>query len=107
MLPQTVLTKLRSQQQIKLFNEWKRTGCPTPPPHLVKQMAIREYQEKYGHQILVETGTYMGDMVEAQKARFRKVFSIELSIDLFNKAKKRFSKDKNVIYVQEDSGDYH
>lgn len=77
------------------------------PPSFSETNGNKGVSRKIRTSILVETGTYMGDMVEAQKARFRKVFSIELSIDLFNKAKKRFSKDKNVIYVQEDSGDYH
>jgi hypothetical protein len=52
----------------------------------------------------VETGTYRGDMVEAQKTRFKKIISIELGVDLFEKAKERFHHDKNVIIVQGDSG---
>jgi protein-L-isoaspartate O-methyltransferase len=52
----------------------------------------------------VETGTSMGDMVEAQNKRFRKIITIELSIELFKKAKKRFVNDKNVVIVQGDSG---
>ena len=63
-------------------------------------MTIQEYQDKYQYKILVETGTYLGDMVEAQKKRFRKIYSIELGIDLFDKATKRFKNDKNVTIVQ-------
>jgi hypothetical protein len=103
-VPQMILNLLRNQRQKKIINEWENCGCPIPPPHLVKQMTIMEYQKKYKNKILVETGTYMGDMVEAQKKRFKKIFSIELGIDLFNKAKERFQNDKNVIIVQGDSG---
>lgn len=103
-VPQILMNTLRNQHQKKLLNEWKNNGCPVPPPHFVKQMTIKEYQEKYKCQILVETGTFMGDMVEAQKTRFKKVFSIELGVDLYRKAVKRFKNDKNVIIVQGDSG---
>jgi hypothetical protein len=46
----------------------------------------------------------MGDMVEAQKKRFKKIFSIELGVELFNKAVLRFKNDKNVVILQGDSG---
>lgn len=103
-VPQVLINTLRNQHQKKLFNEWKNNGCPVPPPHFVKRMTIKEYQEKYKCQILVETGTFMGDMVEAQKRRFKKVFSIELGVDLYKKAVERFKNDENVIIVQGDSG---
>lgn len=99
-----VLTRVRKQLEKKRFNRWKKNECPNPPPHIVKQNTIAEYQQKHGHTILVETGTYMGDMVEAQKARFKKIISIELSFDLFKQAQKKFNKDDNVFIVQGDSG---
>lgn len=43
-------------------------------------------------------------MVEAQKGNFKKIYSIELGFDLFEKAKKRFEVDKNVEILQGDSG---
>jgi len=103
-VPQIVMDSLSKQRQKILLNEWKNNGCPVPPPHIVKQMTIKEYQERFNCSVLVETGTYMGDMVEAQKRRFKKIFSIELGVDLFNKAKTRFNNDKNVVIIQEDSG---
>jgi len=89
--------------RINLY-EWNKNGCPEPVPHIVKQMTIQEYQHQYGYEVFVETGTYMGDMVEAQKKRFKKIFSIELGVDLFNNAKKRFKNDKRITIVQGDSG---
>ena len=85
-------------------NDWKKNGCPVPPPHLVKQETISEYQKQFGYTTLIETGTYMGDMVDEQKKRFKKIISIELGVDLFEKAKKRFRNDKNVLIMQGDSG---
>ena len=103
-ITQLVLDILNKRQAKRQLNEWNKNGCPAPPPHIVKQMTIWEYQDKYSYSVLVETGTYMGDMVEAQKKRFRKIFSIELGTDLFNKATKRFKNDKNVTILQGDSG---
>jgi hypothetical protein len=91
-------------QERKELKEWKNRGCPVPPPHIIKIRTIQEYQLKYGYSILIETGTYMGDMVEAQRKRFKNVISIELGKDLFEKAKMRFKKNKNVILYKGDSG---
>jgi hypothetical protein len=104
LVPESILHQLRQQRMKNEIEEWKIEGCPSPPPHAVKQITIGEYQRKYGYSTLVETGTYMGEMVEAQKARFKKIFSIELGADLFNQARKRFYKDTNVNIVQGDSG---
>ncbi len=106
-VPQKVLNllnKLNEQHQRRVFKEWENNGHIVPPPHLVKQMIIKEYQSKYSYKVLVETGTFMGDMVEAQKKNFKKIYSIELGINLFKKAKRRFKKDKNITIVQGDSG---
>lgn len=87
-----------------LIKKWEKEGSPIPPPHVVKQKTIQEYHERFGNSILIETGTFKGDMVEAQKRRFRKVYSIELGQELFEAAKKRFKKDKNVKIIHGDSG---
>jgi hypothetical protein len=104
LVPQRGLNKMRIWNQKIQLDKWRKNGFPVPPPHIVKQMTIWEYQEKYGYKVLVETGTFRGDMVEAQKKKFRTVFSIELGVDLFNKATRRFKNDKNVTIVQGDSG---
>jgi hypothetical protein len=87
-----------------VIREWKGKGSPLPPPHPVKQKAIRDYAEKYGIGTLVETGTYMGDMVDAQRKNFKQIFSIELSPELWNKAVERFKAAPRVTILQGDSG---
>lgn len=67
---------------------WDKAGKPAPPPHAVKQKAIQWYAEQYGIKLLVETGTFLGDMVAAQLPYFSKIFSIELSQKLHRKATK-------------------
>ena len=69
-IPKIVLTLLNRQRQKYLLYEWTKNGCPIPPPHIVKQKTISEYRQKYKYTTLIETGTYMGDMVEVQKTMF-------------------------------------
>ena len=75
-----------------------------PPPHLFKQGILREYAKKYQLRVLVETGTCYGDMVEAMKKEFDRIYSIELSPYLYGKCFKRFGKTKNITLIQGDSG---
>jgi hypothetical protein len=94
-------TKINHQEQL---DEWEKNGKPSPPPHIVKQMAIDEYQKKFNTKILVETGTYLGEMVEAQRDHFEKIYSIELSKKLFLKAVKRFKPYPHINILNGDSG---
>lgn len=82
----------------------KKNGSPIPPPHLVKQEAIREYQKRFRCQEFVETGTYLGEMVTAQLKNFKKIFTIELSEELYNNALIKFRKNENVEIFKGDSG---
>jgi len=84
--------------------QWEKNGRPLPPPHIVKQMAIEEFRKRYQTNILVETGTYLGDMVEAQRTHFKKIYSIELSQKLFSRAKRRFKDHSHITILQGDSG---
>ena len=93
----------KQHKKIQL-RKWQNTGCPVPPPDIVKQNTIQEYQKKYGYTTFIETGTYQGDMVEAQKTKFEKIISIELGVELSKKAQKRFKNDKNITILQGDSG---
>jgi hypothetical protein len=99
------LEKWILQRQLKQdVVEWERNGRPAPPPHLIKQRAIRHYAEQFGLQTLVETGTYLGDMVEAMKHVFQKIYSIELSQELYEKAQQRFAGQGSIHLIQGDSG---
>ena len=89
---------------VKEMADWEKQGRPFPPPHIVKQNAITEYQQRYDIGTLVETGTYLGDMVEAQKNNFSRIYSIELSKKLHKRATKKFRKEEKIILLQGDSG---
>jgi hypothetical protein len=104
LIPQSVTNYINIINQKKEFKKWEQNGCPVPPPHLVKQMTIAEYQQKYNISILVETGTFLGDMVEAQKRRFNQIFSIELGVDLYRNTLKRFRRNEHIKILLGDSG---
>lgn len=87
-----------------IINKWVQEGKPVPPPHEVKQVAIEKLQSKYKIRTLVETGTYLGDMVIAQKDNFTQIYSIELSEYLWKKALKRCAKYKHIKILQGNSG---
>jgi len=91
------------KKQKREIIEWEKNGKPNPPPHIIKQLILRSYKEKFKLKILVETGTYYGDMVEAMKNDFDKIYSIELSKELFNKAKKRFKGENKISLIHGDS----
>jgi len=87
----------------RIIEKWISAGRPVPPPHAVKQRVVRDYAKRYSLRILVETGTYLGEMVQAIRRRFREVFSIELSPELYRNACAQFSAFPNVHIVQGDS----
>jgi len=103
LIPEAVRKHRLQKKHRELYDAWLKNGKPVPPPHIVKQMAITEYQARSNYQTLVETGTYMGDMIEAQKENFSTIYSIELSEDLFKKAVKRFKQDEHVAIIKGDS----
>jgi hypothetical protein len=85
------------------LRQWEALGRPDPPPHEVKEAAIIRYAEQYGVRTMVETGTYLGDMVQAMKRRFDKVFTIELSPDYAARARRRFASSPNVTVLEGSS----
>jgi hypothetical protein len=103
-LPEMILRPFKKLREKKEIEEWKNNWCPSPPPHIVKQITVGDYQRKSGYTTLIETGTYMGEMVQAQKSRFEKIFSVELAVDLFNQAQKRFHNEKHISIIKGDSG---
>ena len=87
---------------------WKQllydVGIPmVSPPHGTKRRILSEYAARHGIRTLVETGTFMGDMVERMRRTFAQVHSIELSESLNIRARTRFAGVSNVHLHQGDS----
>ncbi|MDR1718592.1 MAG: hypothetical protein LBR67_00515 [Dysgonamonadaceae bacterium] len=104
-VPQSIIDYRTKKRHRKQYIEWEKAGKPVPPPHLVKQLIIKEFQNKHHSEILVETGTYKGDMVRAQSETFPQIFTIELSDYLYRRAKKRFRHESHITVLQGDSGE--
>ena len=85
------------------ISKWEKSGRPLPPPHQVKQKVVEAYHDVSGYSILVETGTCLGDMVDAEKKKFDHIYSVELSEKLCRDAQRRFRRYKHIDIRQGDS----
>lgn len=86
-----------------IIADWENKGKPVPPPGVLKQQIVRQYQARYNVQTLVETGTFLGDMIAAQLSNFSRLISIELSPRLHRDARNRFRKHSRVELYEGDS----
>jgi hypothetical protein len=82
---------------------WTLGGRHGAPPHIVKEGIIRQHGKRLNLDVLVETGTYMGDMVWALRNDFRAIHSIELDPALANRARNRFARYKHIKIYEGDS----
>jgi hypothetical protein len=85
--------------------KWNKNNNPVPAPHYVKQDILDQYGKKHSCTTFVESGTYLGDMIEAQRNDFKKLYSIELDHSLHMKAVARFKPFKHITILKGDSGD--
>lgn len=98
---------------LRLFNKFyskaKRKFYPQGPvfqtPEIsIKRNDILEVSEKFPDtKIFIETGTFFGDTIDFFKNSFTKLYSIELSEELAEKAKKRFENNINISITQGNS----
>jgi hypothetical protein len=100
-LPDDVL-KLR--RDLEARRTWEKQGRPSPPPHIIKEELIHDYAKTFNTQILIETGTYLGDMVHAMRKSFSRIISFELDHNLATQAQNRFANDNHIQIIQGDSG---
>jgi len=89
--------------EIRDYWRWLKNGRPVPPPHGIKQGVIKEYARKYQCPVFFETGTYRGDIIQAVKHDFERIYSVELSESLYQKARLRFKNDPHITILRGDS----
>lgn len=89
------------KQRVDLLLWYRRKGVPLP--HLIKQKIVVEYARRFNIKTLLETGTYLGDMIFATRKTFAKIISIEIDRNLFEMAKRRFSRFSHVALFWGDS----
>lgn len=75
---------------------------PEPSDPTVKQVTVARLGR--GTTCFIETGTYKGDMIEAQRENFEHIATIELDDDLFATAKERFAPHPHISVLHGDSG---
>lgn len=83
---------------------WKSEGKPLPVSYVSKHEALREAAKTFKLDILVETGTYLGDTLYMLYPNFADLFSIELSPHFHTRAQHRFRHLPKVHLLQGDSG---
>jgi len=93
----------RRAMERELISAWRHSGSPVPPPHLYKQKLLTSYGSRYWLTTLVETGTYLGDMVFSLRKRFKTIISIELSSELCARAQQRLREFPHVSIIEGDS----
>ncbi len=89
----------------KELQNWVMYGKPIPPPKLLKQKTVVEYANKFLISTFVETGTYLGEMIEATRDTFKKIYSVELDEALYQQAKKKFAEFPYIEIIKGDSGE--
>jgi hypothetical protein len=99
------IKKQAAETQNPVIKNWELLGKPLPIPHLVKQMIINDIRNKFQYHLFVETGTYLGDMVEAQINNFKTIYSIELGDSLYKDAVEKFKDYQHVTIMNGDSGE--
>ncbi|HEU4934580.1 MAG TPA: hypothetical protein VFT48_21020 [Pyrinomonadaceae bacterium] len=95
---------LKFHRDRKALRSWEKIGRSSPPPHIVKETLIKDYARRFNTRILVETGTYLGDMVYAMRKSFSRILSFELDRALYEQACKRFAADEHIEIIHGDSG---
>ena len=95
---------LKFHRDRKALRSWEKIGRSSPPPHIVKETLIKDYARTFNTRILVETGTYLGDMVYAMRKSFSRILSFELDQALYEQAHMRFAGDDHIEIIHGDSG---
>lgn len=85
------------------LRRWKRSGDADELPNLLKQHTVRDYGRRFGLRMLVETGTFLGSMIQATQADFDRIVSIELDPWLSARAQRKFRSAGHISVLQGDS----
>lgn len=83
--------------------EWKTKGSPLPPPHESKRLCLLQLRQQHKNNILVETGTFMGDMAKSMSPYFKKIYTIELSKELYYNTSRELNYISNISFFHGDS----
>lgn len=77
---------------------------PLPASPACKHELVSRMGSEWKLKNLIETGTFEGDMVEAQRENFDRIATIELADALYQSATERFAAFQQITVIQGDSG---
>jgi hypothetical protein len=104
LLPKSQKRNYQIKIDQKKVDQWENASALLPPPHVIKVRTVAAFQKQTSYKVLVETGTFMGDMILSQLDNFDKIYSIELSERFWKNAKVLFKEEHKVNLLQGDSG---
>ncbi|MDD3263247.1 MAG: hypothetical protein PHR61_05425 [Candidatus Absconditabacteria bacterium] len=64
--------------------------------HDYKEKSIKKYSKKLYKPFLIETGTYLGEMIDAQIENFDRIYSVEIVEQLYLQNKVKYKNENNV-----------
>jgi hypothetical protein len=102
--------RLKSTPAYQIFRrwrlfQWQQAGKPLPPPNVFKQETVKAYAKRFSLAVLVETGTFMGDMIYNTRHVFEQIHSVELDNVLYANAVRRFRRYSHIHLWHGDSND--
>ena len=82
---------------------WIAGGCQSPAPEVVKKSIIRHYVTSYRTPVFIETGTFLGNMVQSIADTCVQCHSIEIDEALHARAQELLSNRPNIRLILGDS----
>lgn len=82
---------------------WVAMGCQSPAPNVVKMAVVRHFVESSGATHFVETGTYLGSMVEHIAETGVDCITIEIDDEIHRRAVDILKRKKNIRCLKGDS----
>ena len=108
LLPPAVVEPLRAWRAAQRDRgDWAayRRSPVIPPPHVVKVRAVRRYARDFGLRVLIETGTFEGEMVRKCRRDFSRLYTIELDAVLAARASERLRRWPHIEVLVGDSAE--
>jgi hypothetical protein len=105
-LPAPVRETLRVwRADLRDRREWEawRRAPRLPPPHVVKVRRVLELARRFATGVLIESGTFEGEMARKCRHGFRRIVTIELDANLAQRAGRRLARYPNIEVLHGDS----
>lgn len=98
--PMSVVARLTDRLSAALRSDAGRLG---PPADRSKRRHLLGLFRARGHEVFVESGTYLGGTVAFMRPHARRIVSVEIEPELYDAASRRFADDANVELLLGDA----